>query len=74
MGALADDDRQFSLIIQLPCAIFGNEDIIIGAGEGIGELDEQGGMFGEFASHLANVLGVIKPYADDFAGSWYDSL
>ena len=74
VGALADDDRQFSLIIQLPCAIFGNEDIIIGAGEGIGELDEQGGMFGEFASHLANVLGVIEPHADDFAGSWYDSL
>ena len=31
-------------------------------------------MFGEFASHLANVLGVIEPNTDDFAGSWYDSL
>ena len=31
-------------------------------------------MFGEFASHLADVLGVIEPHADDLAGSWHDGF
>ena len=68
VGALADDDRQLAFIIQLLCGKFWNEDIIIGAGEGIGELDEQGGVFGEFPAHFADVFGVIKPDADNLAG------
>ena len=59
---------QLTLPIQGVPGVVGDEDIIERPGEGVGELDKQGGHPRCLPAHLLDVVGVVDPDADDLAG------
>ena len=62
-GLLADDDSQFDLPVEL-LRPRRNTDRIIGAGDRVGGLEEDDGLFGRRIAGLGGVLDIVLANAD----------
>ena len=64
---MADDDAELDLPVDLGRRL-GEDEVVVGPAQRVGELDEQRGVVGEVPAHLLDVAAVVEPDADDLGG------